>query len=144
LYLRLSGITLRIPPLRERRGEIASLARSFIPLGGPLLSPAALRALEAYAWPGNVRELRNVIERAALLASPGPIRPEDLGLETTPRTLRSSRPSVTAREAMPGSTPLLEPGERERILAALERCAGNQSLAAKELGISRRTLTNRL
>ena len=81
LYFRLNGITLTIPPLRERTDEIAPLAALFLANGrraagtsrAPALSPAALALLRAYAWPGNIRELRNVIERAVLLSSGGTI-----------------------------------------------------------------------
>jgi transcriptional regulator with PAS, ATPase and Fis domain len=126
LYFRLNGITLRVPPLRERPEEISDLAKQFIAaaakgLGRKAPKLIAADALLRYAWPGNVRELRNVIDRAVLLAEDR-IEKEHLIFEETP----SDDP------------------ERERILKALQECGGNQTKAAKVLGISRRTLTNRL
>src|SRR5262249_33767128 len=85
LYFRLNGITLRVPPLRERRDEILGLARTFIAanvkqLGrkAPRLTDEVVKALEAHGWPGNVRELRNVVERAVLLAPGDRIEVEQL------------------------------------------------------------------
>ncbi|MBX3264360.1 MAG: sigma 54-interacting transcriptional regulator, partial [Labilithrix sp.] len=86
LYFRLDGITIRLPPLRERRDEILPLARSL--LAGatkgapPPLSAQAIARLESYAWPGNVRELRNVVERAIVLSAGGPIEAHHLFVET--------------------------------------------------------------
>jgi DNA-binding NtrC family response regulator len=132
LYYRLNGISLHIPPLRERTSEIEPLAQLFIArvsaeLGraAPRLSPDARAWLEAHPWPGNIRELRNVIERAVLLSVGGELRPEHLA---------ASRP--------PPSLP--EGDERSRIIAALDACAGNQTHAARLLGISRGTLVSRL
>jgi two-component system response regulator AtoC len=130
LYFRLNGMTLSLPPLRERPGEIPALCRLFLkelsPAAGrkqpPRLTAEALAQLCAHAWPGNVRELRNAIERALLLA-PG----DEIGVEH-----------------LPGAAPVAVVGERERILAALAACAGNQSRAARQLGISRKVLLARL
>ncbi len=130
LYFRLNGMTLAIPALRERPTEIAPLARAFVrELGGrkaPVLSDEAVAALEAHAWPGNVRELRNAIERALLLVTGSTIGPEHLDGLSCPSGIAAA-----------GS-------ERERIVAALAACAGNQSRAAKMLGISRKVLIARL
>src|SRR5207244_3200801 len=89
LYFRLNVLRLRLPPLRERRGDITLLARYFLQRACAAeaalktFSPAALRSLEAYEWPGNVRELFNVLQRA-LVYSPGPsILPSHLSLPTT-------------------------------------------------------------
>ncbi len=134
LYYRLNGITLAIPPLRERLGELPKLASTFIEQAAarsgtpaPSLSAAALSRLEGHRWPGNIRELRNVVERAVVLCGDGPIEPEHLF------------PS----ELVGGLTPGADDGpqdERSRIMAALAECAGNQTRAAKLLGISRKTL----
>jgi two-component system response regulator AtoC len=102
--------------------------------------------LESYAWPGNIRELRNVMDRAVLLSASGDIEPEHLGLE---RVLRPSPapPASGAREVDDPPTLTWEQKkllERRRILEALDACNGNQSRAAEKLGISRRTLLNRL
>jgi len=140
LYFRIAGATLAIPPLRERREEIALLAQAFIEqtsaqLGRASLSlsPEALACLTANPWPGNLRELKNAIERAVLLCPGAVIGPEHL-----PAAKEPSSPAPAA----PG--PAGAGGERQRIVEALQQSAGNQSQAAKLLGISRRTLLNRL
>src|SRR5262249_35760173 len=98
-------------------------------------SPEALGLLERYAWPGNVRELRNVMERAVLLCDAALIGPQHLPIER----MRS------ASVAPPRDGPMHSAdGERDRILSALARCAGNQTQAAQLLGISRGTLVARL
>ncbi len=149
LYFRLGGITLEIPPLRDRTDEIPALVRLFLDrVAGqigrppPTVSEAAMRLLQEYSWPGNVRELRNVVERAVLLATGGPIGPEHLPVE------KMSRGSV-ARAAEPAAASdatrlSLRQVERQTIIDALARCAGNQTRAAEMLGISRRTLCSRL
>ncbi len=146
LYFRLNGFALTIPPLRERVREIAPLARHFAAVSAaqsgrptPTISPEAMRALEAYRWPGNIRELRNVIARAALLSS-GTITTEHLPLD-------KMRPVAPAHE--PAALPddlrdALSVVERQRIIDALDRCAGNQTRAAAQLGISRRALVSKL
>ncbi len=147
LFFRLNGISLVIPPLRERIAELETLAKHFIARAAkqfgrtpePTLTPEALAILKAYRWPGNLRELRNMIERAVLLANDKQISPEDLPLDkltSTPLT----RPS---HEAPTGAAPEVE-AERTKIIAALETHGGNQTLAARALGISRRTMLNRL
>ena len=132
LYYRLNGITLAIPPLRERLAEIPRLAAHFIEdaakraqVPPPALSQAALERLEAHGWPGNIRELRNVIERAVVLCADGPIEPEHLFSDPSHELLESESEGLD---------------ERARILQALQECAGNQTRAAKLLGISRKTL----
>jgi DNA-binding NtrC family response regulator len=154
LYYRINGVTITIPPLRERPGEIAALARAFAirPRGN---TPAAsladdvLQALARHRWPGNIRELRNTVERALVLAGGGRVKPEHLSLES-PR--RSSVPTMPIERLTPPEFPAPEPSlasavaevERRRILDALERCGGNQTRAARMLGISRNTLLTRL
>jgi DNA-binding NtrC family response regulator len=136
LYFRLNGMTLVVPPLRERPREITALARQFLaelaPATGrrtvPRLATAARAALLAHPWPGNVRELRNVIERA-LLVNPGD--------ELTELHLPKPAPELVGGPAPAGD-------ERARILAALTACGGNQSRAARQLGISRKVLLARL
>ncbi len=159
LYFRLNGVTIRIPPLRERRCEIAPLARRFLReyaehLQRPELelSPEATQLLEQYDWPGNVRELRSVIERSAVMCSDPILDAGALQLDLSqPSPSRETRKDApTACEATPAAE---SPGdvrsslrayERAQILAALEQTAGNQTRAAKLLGYSRRTLTNKL
>ncbi|HKU41762.1 MAG TPA: sigma-54 dependent transcriptional regulator, partial [Polyangiales bacterium] len=147
LFYRLNGITLHVPPLRERRLDIAPLAASFIASGCqalgraklPKLSEPALQALVEYAWPGNIRELRNVIERALLLCDGECLLAEHL----PPKLLQPAAPN-SVLDARAELLRQMERVERQRIVDALEKCAGNQTLAAEMLGMSRRTLVTRL
>jgi transcriptional regulator with AAA-type ATPase domain len=150
LYYRINGVTISIPPLRERPGEIGALARAFAVRPRGNTAPATLAddlfdALAHHRWPGNIRELRNTVERALVLAGGGRVKPEHLTLE--PR--RSSVPTMpierlTPPEAAPSLANAVAEVERQRILDALERCGGNQTRAARMLGISRNTLLTRL
>jgi two-component system, NtrC family, response regulator AtoC len=139
LFYRLNGMSITIPPLRERLDEIPTLARTFVveeckELDMPEvpITAAAQAALLAHRWPGNVRELRNTIERAVLLAHGGPIDVEHLA---------QPRAAVVSAMDLPSEVESLE---RRRILDALEKSDGNQRRAAELLGISRRTLISRL
>ena len=139
LYFRLNGITIEVPPLRDRREQIAAIAnellgkacaearRPMMPLGRE-----ALARLESYEWPGNVRELKNALDRAVLLSTGDALDPMALpagdGADAAGARLRHD----------------LAAFERQRIVEALDRCAGNQTKAAQLLGISRRTLVSRL
>ena len=157
LFFRLNGISLYVPPLRERVQEIRGLAESFLVQAGralargepPRISAEAMTLLERYSWPGNIRELRNVIDRAVLLCTGATILPEHLPLEKMKATLtatQSPRPEEGAT-TRGGTVPIkseIEALERQRILDALKECAGNQTKAAKLLGMSRRTLLHRL
>ncbi|HVP19690.1 MAG TPA: sigma-54 dependent transcriptional regulator [Spirochaetia bacterium] len=138
LYYRLNVIRIGVPPLRERRGDIPALAGYFVEkLNGQMgrkvrgLLPDALARLSAYSFPGNVRELENVIERAFILCSSDTIGPRDLGEPFS----RASRTPRTGR---------LRDQERELIEKTLARHGGNRTHAAKDLGISRRTLLNKI
>jgi DNA-binding NtrC family response regulator len=155
LYYRINGVHLRIPPLRERRTEIESLARFFVDnvarqagrSVAPSISKEALDRLQHHDWPGNVRELRNVIERAALLCGGDDISVEHLQLESDERAPRSATlpvpPSYESHSAI--DAPLMEDDrERFRIVDTLNRCGGNQTQAAKLLGMARNTLLARL
>lgn len=226
LFFRLNGISLVVPPLRERLSELESLAQGFIVeacckanrTDTPTISPEARALMRRYGWPGNIRELRNVVERAVLLCSQGTITLEHLPVEKmsgtfaarqmaqrpTPSTraevaladhdtplsagppITGSRPSAHAKDrhhvngapkvdsvesgndahrnaTHSSNGPFPHPAsggaadepaeklsvelqhfERERIIEALNRCAGNQTQAAKLLGVSRRTLVYRL
>ena len=141
LYYRLNVIDLHLPPLCERRSDIALLAGKFVKEfsamnGGRVtgISPEALKVLEAYRWPGNVRELRNVVEKMVVLSSGGDLRPEDV-----PDDVRAP-----AAPAEAGGGDSLEAAEKAKILAVLDECGGNITRAAEKLGISRRTLHRRL
>jgi DNA-binding NtrC family response regulator len=150
LYFRLSAATLVIPPLRERPNEIELLARRFARRASARMSstskdltPEALAMLRNYSWPGNIRELRNVIERAMLVSGNGPIGVEHLPAEKMRGTF--VRPATnTGSERFEVIEPVFEEDERSKILGALEQAGGNQGKAASLLGISRRTLINRL
>ncbi len=137
LYHRLSVVTLAIPALRDRADEIPGLAEHFLRAlraehgRDVTLSEGALEALVHHPWPGNVRQLRNALERAVITA-PGPaIFAADLGLEG------DGKPFAAA--PVPG-----EPGERERVRVALERCGFVQAKAARMLGLSARQLAYRV
>jgi DNA-binding NtrC family response regulator len=156
LYFRLDGLSIVLPPLRARRAEIAPLARRFLeeacarsnrPV--PDLSPAAVEALEQEPWPGNLRELRNTMDRAAVLCSGEAIAAGDLeGLlsrRSAPRAPRPVQPAAAADEPKgSGLRDEIEALERRRIVQALADHDGNQTRAAKALGMSRRTFVTRL
>ncbi|HEY7374108.1 MAG TPA: sigma 54-interacting transcriptional regulator [Polyangia bacterium] len=145
LFFRLNGMTLTIPPLRERPRDLPVLARAFVAQlargRAPEISEPALAALAAHGWPGNVRELRNVIERALLLCDGPALRPEHL-----PQPVPHAPADAAAPDRAPAAPPpgAAKPDERARILAALAACGGNQSRAARQLGISRKVLIARL
>jgi two-component system response regulator AtoC len=167
LYFRLAGATFAIPPLRERKDEVLPLAEQFIaaasaPLGRAFtLSEDARQWLGSHAWPGNIRELRNACERAVLLATGAVIerhhlttiddpakRPPDQRTRrhaTIPPPFGMTAPTAPTAADMPTQVrATVAELEKQRILEALDRCAGNQTRAAEMLGISRRTLINRL
>jgi two-component system, NtrC family, response regulator AtoC len=162
LYYRLQGITLRIPPLRDRRGEIPGLVRTFVTSfsratdhAEPTVSEAAMQRLVAGDWPGNIRELRNVIERAVVLSAGMPIdvlhladmpmpipAPAPIPAPTPPAMVFDAPPPSTATTAVLKEQ--VESLERQRIVEALQQSGGNQTEAAKLLGISRRMMLGRL
>ncbi|HEY0484235.1 MAG TPA: sigma 54-interacting transcriptional regulator [Kofleriaceae bacterium] len=149
LYYRLSVLVAVIPPLRDRREDIAVLARHFLDRlvrGAPRrvdgIAPAALDALTAYRWPGNVRELRNVIERAVMLGASETIEVDDLPPDVRgPHSAPASAPAAGEQVALPMPFDELE---RRNLLAALAASSGNKTRAARLLGIDRVTLYNRL
>lgn len=142
LYFRLNVIHLHIPPLRERREDIPLLVHHFLEKysrlnGRPLreLSPKAMKALLDYHWPGNVRELENVIHRAVLFSRGERIEERDLRLEREALTEEGHRTlsDLNLREA-----------EKRLIVLALERAKGNRTEAARLLGVSVRTVRNKI
>jgi two-component system, NtrC family, response regulator AtoC len=155
LYFRLNGISLTIPPLRDRPDEIAPLARRFLAAASsaekrrpPRLSDDALDILRGYGWPGNIRELRNVMERALVLCEGSEIGVEHLPMEKM-RLVRPVAPAAPADApvsiaAAGGALATGADVERQRILAVLAEAGGNQTRAAKILGIARGTLIERL
>jgi DNA-binding NtrC family response regulator len=146
LYYRLNVFALRLPPLRERKDDLPLLIQAFITefnsrnqksIAG--VDREAMRLLEQYGWPGNVRELRNVIERAIILA-PGPfIEPRYLPPPLTEEPAPEQRPQVALA---PGTT--VEEAERRLIMMTLEHTRDNKTRAAEILGISLKTLHNKL
>ncbi|MBI2900110.1 MAG: sigma-54-dependent Fis family transcriptional regulator [Planctomycetes bacterium] len=132
LYYRLNVIPIHVPPLRERREEIPALVEHF--LGGRRLSKGALRALVEYSWPGNVRELKNILERAQVLSGAEEI-PESVIVPWLEGGARGG-PSLAGRP--------LEEVEREAIGETLRSCGGNREQAARILGITSRTLRDKL
>jgi DNA-binding NtrC family response regulator len=137
LYYRLNVVTIPLPPLRERRQDIAELLQHFLTTRcvGPVLStiaPEALEALKRYDWPGNVRELANVLERAQILAENHLITLDDL-----PDSILTAAPSAAAPM---GDPRYLDTVERNHVEKVLKEEKGNKVQAAKVLGISRRAL----
>jgi len=144
LYYRLNVFHLHVPPLRERREDIAPLAARFIAAYAEQnqrsvegLSNEAMAALERYGWPGNVRELRNAIERAVVLARSSVIELADL-------PQRVARPVVVIEHGHSNRVVALDDIERRAILDALEAFGNNKTHAARALGISLKTLHNKL
>ncbi len=141
LYFRLAVMEIRIPPLRDRPGDLDGLVHALLAQIEPELGrkvdtiqPRALELMRAYRWPGNVRELKNVLERAVILADDG-----QLGVAQLPDEIRAAATPGAARRR-----PRLEAAERAVILSTLADCEGNKTQAAKELGISRQTLRNKM
>jgi len=140
---------VRIPPLRERMGDVPLLCEYFLEkysrLGGkprPTLSKEVVQALGNYKWPGNVRELENVIERAVLLAGGERILPEHLYMENEGE--RSRRPAEASLESASSEGATLKEMEKRLIVKTLEKAEGNKTKASEILGISVRTIRNKL
>ena len=144
LYFRVGAITVSIPPLRDRREDVSTLARHFLaemksPASGllPDLSPAALDAMISHDWPGNVRELRNAIQRAVVMADSGELTGHDFSF------LRRAAEPEAGAETPPGLS-RWEQAERTNILGELARQMGNKTKAARALGIAKSTLFEKL
>jgi DNA-binding NtrC family response regulator len=130
LYYRLAGFVLHVPPLRERKHDLEKLAETF---AEQELQPEFLEILLGHTWPGNVIELRNAIDSAAILAGDEPIAPRHL-----PECLRMEPGKA---QTLPGRIAALE---RREIRVALARTGNNKRAAARELGVSRKGLIDRL
>ncbi|HEX9818622.1 MAG TPA: sigma-54 dependent transcriptional regulator [Methylomirabilota bacterium] len=155
LYYRVNVIEIRLPPLRERAGDVRLLAQAFLKRYGQTrvlaYDDAAMAALEAYAWPGNVRELQNVVERACALAEGDMVTLRDLPDHVRAGTRRADTPGAAAMPGeaqMAGTHDLGLKEAKERWMAVLEasylrqlleRHQGNISAAAKAAGIDRKT-----
>lgn len=142
LYYRLNVIPIRIPPLRERPGDILPLARFFLDKyssensrSGSSLSAESIRKLKEHSWPGNVRELQNVMQRAVLISDSLLLNPDSIILDED----ESMSPPASQLSLMP-----LSEMEKVMIQKALVSCEGNRTKAADILGISVRTLRNKL
>jgi len=146
LYYRLRVVEIVVPPLRERVEDIPALSSKLLAdlaqrLGRkPIaISPAALAALSRHRFPGNVRELRNVLERAAVLASGPSIEPDDLGLiESVVTPAEAARSFADAKRAAAAEF------ERNYLLAALQRHGGNVSRTAEAIGMVRQSLQQKM
>ena len=156
LFYRLDVVEIKMPPLKERGGDIALLCNRFMKEFAEVnarpvsrIAPEAAAILQAYSWPGNVRELRNTIEKMVVLA-----RGDTLAVEDVPANIRDEARlnGVSGVSAAPAPAPAadfaptesLAEVEKRKILAALDAAGGNRSKAAIALGISRRTLHRKL
>jgi DNA-binding NtrC family response regulator len=143
LYFRLNVVTITLPPLRDREGDVPLLADHFLrlhtqPGGKPKkMSPSAMRLVVSYDWPGNVRELENAIERAVVLSRGETIFPEHL-----PARVQAAAGASDEDGGASGRT--IREVERDLIIKTLTETDGNRTHAAKILGISRRTLQNKI
>jgi PAS domain S-box-containing protein len=139
LFHRLGQFQLRVPPLRERPEDVVALAEHFLRLKAPSknFSSQAISALLSHAWPGNIRELRNLVAKMAMESAGSEIDFSKLSAALTgePAALRQTA-------SMPVSN--LDSMEEQMIIKALERTGGQRTLAAEQLGISRRTLSRKL
>lgn len=151
LHYRINALTLRVPPLRERIGEIAPFARYFLGqccgAENVELEVGALRLLETYSWPGNVRELRNVIEHAAVMRTGPLVCVADLPGELRESSVESAGSTATVAEVRPRSGALrdrIRSFERQLILDALVALGGNRLKVAELLEIPLRTLNYRI
>jgi DNA-binding NtrC family response regulator len=144
LYFRLHVFTIGLPTLKERREDIPLLVQHFVEkynaeTGKRVqgVAPGALATLQGYAWPGNIRELRNTVERAMILTDG-----EVIGEEHLPPDMQASRPEA-ATLRVPLGVPL-DKVEKDYILASLQKNGGNKARTAESLGISEKTLYNKL
>jgi two-component system, NtrC family, response regulator PilR len=158
LFYRINVIEIRVPPLRERVGDIPELAEQILRrlsrrAGGPAITitPEALELLQGHDYPGNVRELENVLERAITLSADGQIRPEDIQLRSVVRadSPASEAPGIAAAQARSNRSGAalgsqLEVIERDAIVQALEKTRYNKTAAAQLLGMSFRALRYRI
>lgn len=146
LYYRLNIITIEIPPLRDRKGDIPLLADEFTKKHAKHIrkkiegiSEDALEMLEGYNWPGNVRELENAIERAIILCKDKIITPADL-----PKTITNNLPAGNKKEDSLKLRDALKSPEKDLILKALQSADWNRNNAARVLGINRTTLYKKM
>lgn len=151
LYYRLNVIPIKIPPLRERHGDVLLLAEYFLKKYShinekkpPQFSSRVLSLLESHPWPGNVRELENIVERAVLICEGAAILPDHLCLEGEERKIVSPVPAPVEHPFMKNPELTLKDMERDLIFETMSRVKGNKTKASKILGISVRTMRNKL
>jgi transcriptional regulator with PAS, ATPase and Fis domain len=152
LYYRLDAITVRLPPLRERREDVAALAEHFLHLaarefgrrfGG--IAPETLGLLSAYRWPGNVRELKAVVNRAVLMHDDQHLQPSHLPPELVAAALTDPPPGPgPAATDTQTAIPTLDQVELAHIRRVLDIFQGNRTVAAQHLGITRQTLAKKI
>ncbi len=152
LFFRLNVVPIQVPPLRDHREDVPYLAEEFMRRFGRKhgirvhgFSDEALRLLKEHHWPGNVRELQNVIERAVILCGDtGMLEADHLGMSSPVTATEPQTVAGHAKTGADGEFPKLADMEKHHILAALDRCNGNRTHAARLLDISIRTLRNKL
>lgn len=147
LYYRINVVPLVLPPLRKRSKDIPLLAKVFAQRAAqsaavrlPKFDGPALEALVSYPWPGNIRELQNVMERAVILSTGGIIKTDQLNLPTIPEKPSSS----TVKDLKQAGARAVREKELFMIQDALAKEKGNRSAAARRLGITYRTLLNKI
>jgi transcriptional regulator with PAS, ATPase and Fis domain len=146
LYFRMKTFEIEIPPLRERREDIAKLTDTFLRrFSGQMKKPVpkfdsiTMELLRVYAWPGNVRELQNAVEHALVLCNGPVLLPEFL-----PKEIQVPELATAAAISSPATSLALEDVERQAVVEALQKSGGNKKKAAEMLGIHRPTLYNKL
>ncbi len=154
LFFRLNTFEIYLPPLRERRHDISALAKHLLTrlasrrgLTESVISTESIDMLMAHEWPGNIRELANVIERATILAGNGPIQPEHLPTQLPSRNkshANNPSPIASPHFQIPDGNPTLRDIEMKYIQTILEKHNGNKPAASRELGISLKTLYNKI
>ena len=150
LYYRLNVMPLKVPPLRERREDIPLLAQHFVERYAKKnrkaikgFVPDAMDMLVNYDWPGNVRELENAMERAVILMTGKHVAEAHLPFNITDHDSTPEPEAVKVETFLDGTHSLLDI-EKEAILASLNASGGNKAEAARRLGITRKTLHNKL
>ena len=154
LYFRLNVITIEVPKLVERPDDVEPLAKFFTEkfaqangLGEIIITNEAKALLKSHSWPGNVRELENTIHRGVLLANGGQITPESIVIQGSSSTARELIPPSDASADNKGLSLIgktVAEVEQELIIETVQHCLGNRTHAANILGISIRTLRNKL
>jgi transcriptional regulator with PAS, ATPase and Fis domain len=152
LYFRINTFEIRLPPLRERRQDIPDLARHLLARAArrpidqieDLLSPETIDVLLEHEWKGNVRELANVMEHAYIVAGGGKILPEHLPHTVTAHDEAPRLGVATGTAVSPSAPRTLREIEMEHVLRVLDKHGGSKALAAQELGISLKTMYNKL